>query len=255
MLLALNNYTFTIPGAVDAADTDIPLSSGAGAALETALQTAVPANTWFSGPITNFFGYTGAGGSFLYLTLTSTAGVEIVRMMGFSDVDQISVVRARQGTTALDHPAGAEVTIRVTAAGNNDFAKVVEQQRNQAVLNASSVLTFNVPATGPTYDSFGNFIPGIHGLVVNASVGAADMDVELPDVSDIFNNSRLQRIEVDIHRTDDGSGGGDITITAAGGVFLLATLFKLKPYGRITATSYSGFGNYWWLSPASELEA
>jgi hypothetical protein len=55
------------------------------------------------------------------VTIDSSAGIEIVTAYGFPMPNTIQIYRASEGTSALAHPVGAKVEIRITAGVLNDI--------------------------------------------------------------------------------------------------------------------------------------
>lgn len=102
-----NNSAGTLASGVLAAATSIPLSPGAGA-----LFPVPSAPTFFMATIEK----------------GSTSEQEIVRVTGKTDADTFTVVRAQEGTTALDFDAGDVMGLRPTADAFNNLYTYIDDQ-------------------------------------------------------------------------------------------------------------------------------
>jgi hypothetical protein len=119
-----NNAATTLAGAINSSVTSLSVSSGAGALFPTL-----------------------GGSDYFYCTLTNTLGaVEIIKVTARS-VDNFTIVRGQDGTTAASWSLGDKVELRLVAASLNDIPKLDEANTFSGANTFSSGNTFSADQT------------------------------------------------------------------------------------------------------------
>lgn len=167
----------------------VKISNNAYGTLATSINSTVTSISLTSGNGSRFPAASVASGDYFYATLLDTSNnIEVVKVTDRT-IDTLTVVRGRDGTTALSFSAGARIELRVTAAMLGDLPNRQLQTTDYA---DASVTSAKLAASGVTAGSY-----GAKGKTLTATVNSKGQLTALSEVSGI-----VQRTQFDFTTRD-----------------------------------------------------